>query len=395
MTRNPASRAWRDPLIPAYLAIAATGMYLTSFGPSIPFVANDLGVSKATAGLLITALFLGSIAASAVVTWRFHESDQRRLASAGVVALAVGGVAMGVSPWWPVALGSCVLLGAGDGLLVTAAHVLVAGQSPDIPRDMSRLNVSFALGAVIGPLWTGFALEAWASRPVVYLVLVAFSAPTAFLLLRNRPPPPLYHDHEARGAGLDLVAVLLGCTILLYVGAEAGLGAWVSSYTEETFGSGVLAGAIVTSGFWGALGLGRLGSAWALQRGWNPWPLLLGAIAWAGTAATALALSGGSFAAGAVAAFATGLGLGPIWPSCFGIAAEGRQPRVTAMLVTLGSVGGVVLPFSQGLLIKATGPHTGIGLTATLCLAMLLLALGARSRSRPRRARPIVVALRE
>ncbi len=394
MTDTAKAPAWRDPLVPAYLAVASTGLYLTSFGPSIPFVADDLGISKATAGLLITALFLGSIVASGLVTWRFHGGDQRRLAGAGVLCLAVGGVLMGASPWWPLALASCLVLGAGDGLLVTAAHILVADESPDIPRDMSRLNVCFAMGAVAGPLWTGFALDAWDSRLVVYLALVAFSAPTALLLLPGRKHVRHESPRAETGGGFDLAAVLLGGAVLLYVGAEAGLGAWVASYTEETFGSGVMASATVTAGYWAALGIGRLASAWALDRGFDPWRLLLGAIALAGLSAVVLAIASGSFAAGATAAFATGLGLGPIWPSCFGIAATGRRPRVVAVLVTLGSIGGVILPYSQGLLIDANGPQTGIAMTAVLCAAMLALALAARAQSAPRsRIEPQVVAV--
>ncbi|MCZ2111995.1 MAG: MFS transporter [Dehalococcoidia bacterium] len=394
MTLAAKAPAWRDPLLPAYLAVASTGLYLTSFGPSIPFVAHDLAISKATAGLLITALFLGSIAASGIVTWRFHGGDQRRLAAAGVLCLAIGGVLMGASPWWPLALASCVVLGAGDGLLVTAAHILVADESPDIPRDMSRLNVCFAMGAVAGPLWTGFALDMWDSRLIVYLALVAFSAPTALLLLPGRRRQHIESPRAQTGAGFDLAAVLIGGAILLYVGAEAGLGAWVASYTEETFGSGVMASATVTSGYWAALGIGRLASAWALDRGLGPWRLLIGAITLAGLSAIALAIASGSFTAGAAAAFATGLGLGPIWPSCFGIAAEGRQPRVAAILVTLGSVGGIVLPYSQGLLIDASGPRTGIAMTAILCAGMLALTLAARAQGTPRaRVEPRIVAI--
>ena len=195
MQRNRAGLlALRDPLLPAYLAIGATGLYITSFGPSLGTAAADLGVSKATASLLLTALFLGSISASAAVAWRLHGHNQRRLGAIGSVSLVVGALVMGASPWWPLALVGGLVIGFGDGLLVTASHVLVAESSPNVPRDMSRLNLSFAFGAMAGPLWTGFALETWSSRLVVYAVLAAITLPLAWLLGRA---PAERHAHAA------------------------------------------------------------------------------------------------------------------------------------------------------------------------------------------------------
>jgi fucose permease len=380
-SRSVSSRR-RDPLLPAYFAIAATGLYVTSFGPALGTTAADLGVSKATASLLLTALFVGSISASATIAWRLHGHDQRRLGSIGSVALAFGALAMGVSPWWPLALAGALVIGFGDGLLVTAAHILVAASSSNLPRDMSRLNLSFAFGAIAGPLWTGFALETWDSLLAIYLALATFTLPLAWLLSRPHealhPRGQLRRGPAAPVRGFDLPVFLLAGALVLYVGSEAGLGAWVASYAEESFGSGLMTAAAITSGYWTALALGRLACSSLLGRGTNPWFVLAGAIAVAVAATVALTFAGGSIALAVVAAFVAGLRFGPVWPATLGIASDGRHPRVPATLITIASLGGVVLPFAQGLVLKAAGPR--IGFTAALCVLMLALVLSARTK---------------
>lgn len=383
MPRPHAAPNWRDPLLPAYLAVAATGLYMTSFGPSLSFVARDLDVSRATASLLLTALFTGGLIASASVAFRFHGSDKRRLGTAGTVVMVAGSLVMGASPWWLLALGGSLVIGLGDGLLVTAAHVLVAETSPNVTRDMSRLNLAYAAGAMAGPLWTGIALDRWADRLVIYVMLAVVTLPLGFLLGRSRPPrrdlARLSGGRPARLRGFDPPVLLLGGVLLLYIGCEVGLGAWVASYTEDSFGSGILLGAAVTSAYWTALGLGRLACSSLLGRGMNAWKLLLLAIVTGMASSALLALASGTFALGAAAAFGAGLGFGPVWPATIGIASEGRHPRVPATLITVASLGGIVLPFTQGLVLKAAGPR-GIAFTAVLCLGMLALVAIARAR---------------
>lgn len=385
---HSASPAWRDPLLPAYLVVAATGLYVTSYGPSLAASASDLGVSKAIASLLLTAMFVGGIIASASVALRLHAADKRRLGAIGAVVMVAGSLVMGASPWWPLALGGSVVLGLGDGLLVTAAHILVAETSPDVPRDMSRLNVSFAFGAMAGPLCTGFVLDRWGERFPLYLVLAVVTLPLAVLLVRpgagrrfKDRAVPSKAIPAATPRGFDAPVLMLGGVLLLYIGCEAGLGAWVATYTEESFGSGVMLGAAVTSGYWLALGLGRMACSVLLGRGMDAWKLLLLAVGTGTIASAALALAHGTFALAAVAAFFAGLGFGPVWPSALGLASVNRKAQVPATLITVASVGGIVLPFSEGLVLRAAGP-AGIAFTAVLCAAMFALTFAAQRRVR-------------
>jgi FHS family L-fucose permease-like MFS transporter len=150
--------------------------------------------------------------------------------------------------------------------------------------------------------------------------------------------------------------LLMAAVLFLYVGAEIGLGSWVSSYAREAADAGIMAAALMTSGYWAALLLGRLVTGRLLAGGHDAAAVLWIAIAGAGLASVVLALFGGTLAIGAAAAFATGLFFGPIWPVAMGIGSRLSPGTAPAALVTIGNSGGIVFPWLQGLVLASAGP---------------------------------------
>jgi fucose permease len=370
----------------AHLAIFCVGLYAASFGPILPFFSRDLRISLDTAGLLLTALFAGSIVASTGVALRLHRHDTRATAVAGLALIFAGLVALAWAPGAAPAFAAAALVGVGDGLLVAAVHQLVAQTATDVPTGISRLNLWFALGAIAGPLWAGALLETTDGYAPVYFGISAVVVLAAAVLfasgrepLPTGPAPPI----DAVPPTVGLVA-LMGLVLFFYVGAEIGLGAWVSSYAERAAGAGVFEGALVTAGYWGALAAGRFATGALLARGAAAGPLLCASIAAAGLSSLVLVLAGGSLGPGAAAAFATGLFFGPVWPVSLAIAARGGHPGVSAVLVTVGNAGGLVFPWLQGKVLVSDGPERGIIVTVVLCGLMLVLAvLALRRRPQP------------
>ncbi len=188
-------------------------------------------------------------------------------------------------------------------------------------------------------------------------------------------------DEEFRLPG-NPTAWIMGGVLFLYVGAEFGLGSWVSSYTRETAHAGVFTGALLTAGYWGALALGRILSGVYFARGRDAALLLQAAAAGAGIAAIALALSSGVLAIAAISAFAAGLFMGPIWPATLAIAAKGAMADATAATVTMGNAGGLGIPWLQGKVLVGAGPAQGVAVTAALCGVMFAIVTAFRSRHR-------------
>lgn len=367
--------------VAAWMSLFCVGMYAASFGPVLPFIADDLGVSLDTSGLLLTALFFGSISASAVVAITLHGHDTRLLTIAGLVSAIAGVALLAVAPNWPLALVAGAILGVGDGLIIAALHILMGRTSHDVPSAMNRLNLFFALGAIAGPIWAGAVLAATGERWIVYAGIGACAALTLAVLLAAGGP-----SHERVAAPDEAfrlpgnpTAWIMGGVLFLYVGAEFGLGSWVSSYTRETAHAGVFTGALLTAGYWGALALGRILSGVYFARGRDAALLLQAAAAGAGIAAIALALSSGVLAIAAISAFAAGLFMGPIWPTTLAIASKGAMADATAATVTIGNAGGLAIPWLQGKVLVGAGPAQGVAVTAALCGVMFAVVAAFRS----------------
>lgn len=364
----------------AFLSIFCVGVYATSFGPALPFLADDFGVSLDTAGLLLTALFIGSISASGALIAALQRTEARPLAALGLLCAGLGLLAIGVAGQWPPALAGAAVLGLGDGLIVAASHGMVATTAADVPHTINRLNLWFAVGAVLGPLWAGGVLSLTEEPAIIYAGIAALTFASVAIMLMT-PRVPMQHAQATDGRRSYGPQVwLMGGVLLLYVGAEVGLGAWVNSYAKESAGAGVMAGALVSSGYWGALGLGRLGTDVLFARGQTTGMLLTASLIGGGLASLALALAGDHIVVAGAAAFATGLCFGPIWPVAMAIGTRGAPTSATAVMVTMGNAGGVVLPWLQGVILVSAGPREGVLLTAGLCGAMLLIALAAGAR---------------
>ncbi len=364
----------------SFLGIACVGLYATSFGPALPFLAEHFGVSLDRAGLLITVLFVGSISASGTNALYLHKFESRLLALLGLVIIAAGALGLALTSEWSVALLSVGILGVGDGLLVAAAHSAIAETASDVPHGMNRLNLWFAVGAVLGPIWAGAILATRGEHTIVYIGIASISLAVAALLATVPRTHPPVHGQERTGSIRSRPIMVMGAVLFLYVGAEIGLGSWVSSYSTEAFGAGVMASAMVTAGYWGALMVGRVISGLLFARGVPPLTVLLGSIAGALLTSSALALADGNLAIGVAAAFGTGLFFGPIWPAAITLASQGSASGAPAAMVTIGNAGGILFPWVQGKVLVGAGPGRGIGLTALLCLLMLGVAASYRRR---------------
>lgn len=373
-------RAYAGLHATAFAALFCVGVYASSFGPALPFIADDLGVSLDTAGLVLSAFFLGSIAASALVAVALHGEDTRKLGIAGLITAAAGAVLLAFAPTWLLGLAGGVVLGVGDGLMIAALHMLMSTTSRNVPGAINRLNIWFAVGAVAGPLWAGGMLALTGDLWLVFGGVAALLAATAAAMaIAPAPSHERLIAPETDGSGFRLpghpTAWIMGIILFLYVGAEFGLGSWVSTYARESADAGVFGAAVLTSGYWAALMVGRLISGWYYGGHRDPGLMLLLSIGGAGIASIALALSTGNLVLSGAAAFGAGLCMGPIWPTTVSIGAEGGHATAAAATVTIGNSGGVVIPWLQGRILVSAGPAEGVVVTGVLCAVMLAVAL--------------------
>lgn len=157
------------------------------------------------------------------------------------------------------------LAGVGGGFCEAPLTGLLSQVFPG--REGSALNlsqISFGLGAAAGPYLAGFLLARNVSFRVLYFIPGVFSVLLFWLLFRERELFAFGNAERFSFENLKALtpfATLLGASFLaifLYVGAEIGSSAWMSTYVVRELGQSIALGGAAMGIFWGTMTVGRL-----------------------------------------------------------------------------------------------------------------------------------------
>ncbi len=383
----------------------AAGVSLASLGPVLPELAGNVDAELAALGAVFTVLYGGALVSQLVTGAIVDRVGHRPVLVAGPALAGVGMIGIVAGPSLAIVLAAGLLMGLGYGALVVGANLVVADTFEDGGAgELNLTNVFFGVGAIAGPAAIGVLLAAlgtslpvlWAAAGVLFLV--SASAFALRLPWKGRESPG--HARCSAGAGgapggpvarpsrRGAIRTLLsspllwifGLILLLYVGTEGSMGAWLATYLGLTAGTPLDQGALATAGFWLALTAGRLLAAVASTRLAAP-HLLLVSICGALVGGVGLVLGMGSAPVTIVASVLVGLSFGPIYPTTIALVAI-RFPTgtgtVAGVVMTLGSLGGAVLPWLYGILILQVAPLAGVVLIPLAATAMLGLWAAAR-----------------
>jgi len=251
-----------------FLIFAALGAEVAAYGPAIPHIEHRFGLGPATAGLIVTAHFLGGFVGIAAfglshLRWPMH----RRLTVAGVVA--GGGLLLAaVAPAWPLLMVATVVVGVAYGGLGVSINVLCAtGYDTRSPAMLALVNAAYGTGGFVSP-----ALVALVHGYSPVLAGAGAITLACSVGLRRAPTPSAPPVAVGSIAGRRTRRLIIGFAVLLFaeVGVESGVGTWETTHLIALgWSSGFAAGA--TSAYWGAFAVGRLLCApltlrWAPQR---------------------------------------------------------------------------------------------------------------------------------
>jgi DHA1 family inner membrane transport protein len=230
-------------------ALAASQAALVVLNPLLPDVADDLGVSVATAGQLRTASGLAAgLAALTAGVWA-TRIGLRGLLFVGVGTLAVGSLVSAIAPDFPVLIAAQVLVGVGIGLSYSAAVAATAEWST--AADRSRVLAIALLGPplawIVGMPLVGAVGEV--SWRLAWLVIPVCMAIVATVLLLRRPATP----PATMRAGLRTVFTYPGIVRwssgeLLAFSGWAGALVYVGALLVDTYGLSI-AGTGLALGF--------------------------------------------------------------------------------------------------------------------------------------------------
>lgn len=372
----------------AYISFVPIGFATVLLGPMLPALSARWSLNYGQAGALFNAQYLAStcaVACSGVLAarwgFRFPMKVGLLLMALGLSCLLAGPKVVGIL--------SIACYGAGLGLAVPAANLLVAAANPERrSASLSILNFFWSLGAVACPFF--IAAAAKGGHLFTFLAIVAvlsFSIAIGIALMPSsiREPAaisdtqPMLPLIRQRKHAFWVLALLF----LLYVGVENGFGQWMASYAKS-LGTLTLAMALAApSFFYASLTLGR----WIA-------PILLRTIddltlVQAGTLLACAGMAGLIFSRGLPGVLATacaaGLGLSSVYPITISLLSrQFGSANIGSVMFTLSNIGGGLLPWIVGLSSDRFGTlKAGIVVPLLGCIAMFFLFLRTSAHPAP------------
>jgi MFS transporter, FHS family, glucose/mannose:H+ symporter len=372
----------RFTLIVLCAIFLADGIVMAAIGPTLPDLARQTGRSLGEIGRVFIAVFGGSLLAQILGGPISDRFGRRLVLVLGLLLFGLGTAGMVASHRMLWLLLAAIVAGIGYGGCTLAVNVIASEIAPERRASTVNLvNLFYAMGAIAGPLIAGALLEARGSAlatlgigSALLLLLVPISLRGVSIDHERRRVHETIEAHPV-GVGLDAATpfiVALGLLLALYVGSEASLGAWAPVYLQQSTPLDAAGATTATAAFWVALCGGRLLAAIAGVRISAERLLVLSLL---GSAAGALLLVvGHGLASVSVVALALlGLTFGPIYPTGVAIVTgrfAGAAGAATSRIGLLAALGGMALPWLQGVVLTHWGTRTSAWLTLAVLIAM-------------------------
>ncbi|MFJ2821763.1 MFS transporter [Streptomyces toxytricini] len=323
-------------------AFAVIGALQALYGPAIPALREEYGISPAVAGLSLSAHFVGALLGVLIFHALRGRLNNRVLLGGSYVLMAAGSAAFAFSPSWIPALAGTFVIGLGFGGIDYGLNQLFAvGFGHRSTAMLNLLNGHFGVGAIAGPALIG-RLGAENYRGI-FLGIGVLSLLILLTLggVAAREPAPAPAEGTAAGGArvMPIIAAFIGIYVL-HVAIETGVGGWEPTHLEAV-GYGAATAATATSAYWAAMTVGRFVVA-PLSLRWSAPSILI--VCCAGMAGFLLLATVPALAP--YAYFGVGLMIAPIFPTCLpwlsravpGVAAAG------AYVIAASMIGGVAFP---------------------------------------------------
>ncbi|KAA2314679.1 MFS transporter [Pseudooceanicola sediminis] len=158
-------------------------IYATQSGMGAVF-GTQIGMSPAQIALFIAMLFAGALVLQYPIGWLSDQMDRRKLifgaAVLGALSCAIGWIATG--SLWPLMIAAFFAGGVTTPLYaLLLAFTNDALSAEDMPAASGGLVFTFGLGAIAGPLTTGWAMQSlgphafWLVLGTTFIVIAAYA----------------------------------------------------------------------------------------------------------------------------------------------------------------------------------------------------------------------------
>jgi fucose permease len=357
------------------------GIVMALLGAILPHLSARIGFDLAQAGQLFLVMNFCMLLCSLGIGPVMDRFGMKAPMALGPLAVGAALIVLAFASGFGALLAGVALLGAGGGALNGSTNTLVADLNPDAGRKNAALNLLgmfFGFGALLLPFGIGSLVGRLGLVAILALAAVLCAAVTLLSASLRFPQP----KQTARVRAADVlrflrVPTVWGLALLLFCesGNEFLLGGYIATYLSREIHLSLAAASYALAGFWAAIMLARALSSRVLLRVPGPRVILLGAAASA--LASAALLMAGAATAAVIAVIVLGFSLAGIYPTTLGVAGakfERHSGTVFGILFTIALSGGMLFPWTAGLIANASGMRAGLALAPAAFLAIFLIA---------------------
>lgn len=355
------------------------GVLTAGVGPLVGELAQRNSCSLATIGSIYTAIFLGALCSQVIAGPLSDRVGQKPVLIGSSLLLGAGMLGVGISKSLTLTLCIALIAGLGHGAVDLATNVLIARvYSQRNVSALNLLNLFFGIGAFVGPILVSVALGLWQSGiPALWFGVALLWSATIWLLRTKISLEPVKNVEKGTAVSIygSPLLWILGLLALIYVGTENGMGAWTTTFMEQTTAMSTAQASLVTSGFWLALTGGRLFSA-AIATRLQATKVLMLSLLQAMVGAILFTASQGQSVMSTVGVILIGFGFGSVYPTMVAIITTtftSGPGKAVSVVASMGSIGGMLLPWFQGVLLERSGTSAAAIFVAITTLLMLLL----------------------
>jgi len=371
----------------AYLCLLMVGINSGWLGPFLPEISRTAHLPIERAGLIVSASAAGYFI-SLLIAGEIHQQLSAQKILVGAMVLFTAGLAgLAVAPGLAGLLCAGFVIGLSNGGIDIGANALIVELNRErLASALNYLHVLFGVGALLGPLLVSAAF----ATHLPYWWVFGGGAIACALIGVRLGVTPAAEVRVAPAAGSENGFILMlsrpliwliSAVMFLYVGAEAGIGAWLFLYLRMAGALGPMLASWGVSLYW--LGLvcgrvfgGRLGHRIALPQ----FTMLASALSAAALLILIAAPTAAVLAASAV--FLIGFGYGPVFPNMIAVGAT-RFPsevgRMTSIVVAGGALGAIVAPWIMGYAIAHVSARASMEIALGFTIAMAALSLPLRA----------------
>ncbi len=375
---EPTEQFSRDRLtFLTYGGAVVVGFSITAPGPAMPFLRDELGISRTVGGLHFTAISIATVVFGLLadrMTSRWGRSTVF-WTSNWLVALGAALIGLGHHPAVTIA-GAALIGGPATAVLTVVQSSLADRHGSRRAVALTEGNMSTSIGTILPAMVIGgFAWIGIGWRAALFVPALLWGA--IHLRTHDEPFPPPHREPGRRDRRpLSLRYRLFWLALIPGTAIEWAIAAWGAGYlvdigsTSEAAASLLMTAFFVamTGGRWFVSRLARRASAVGILAGGTMLGVIGFAVFWGVTALPGIVTG----------LFLAGLGISAIFPMLLSLAvgAEPRRvDRATARVNLAAGIAFFAAPQTLGIVADRAGIRPAFGLVAGLFALLAVLAV--------------------